>query len=187
MALFPTSEFSSSTPVSHSPSYLSESQSLKTIAISTGAQRWEIELETAWIFMAEARRVWAFLNALFGQAKTFEVALPIFSEPVGIVAGVVSVSAAYSAGDNSITFTNFTPEPGDFFTFNGHTKVYQVESAVGNVATIFPPLLQAVASNEVVTAENVLFTLRLKNDFSKVQITKRSRTQLKFKCIEAFQ
>jgi len=185
MPLFPTTEFTSSAPVSHSPAYMSESQSLKTIASSTGAQRWEFEVSTAWLLMPEARAVWAFLNARGGRAQSFDIELPIHSIPNGVVSGAVT-TGVNAVGATAITFANYAPAAGDFVRFAGHSKVYQVESAAGSIGNIYPPLLNATGLNEAVSVNNVLFTVRKSEDMSKIENNRKTAARLKFKCIEAF-
>ena len=186
MADFPIDiPFSASEPASNAPAYLSESQSLKTIAASTGAQRWEFALTTGLLQDADLRKAWAFLNA-HGSHKPFDVALPIHSKPLGLVSGAVTATAAHAIGANAVTFANYSPQIGDFFRFACHAKMYQAEGASGNTATIYPPLLQAVTLNEAVTVTDVKFTVRVPGKISKFKIDAKKMAKLKFKCIEVF-
>jgi len=178
--------FSKVDPLSHSPAYINEPNSLKTIAVATGTQRWEFELTTKFLKALEFRQGWAFLNARGGQAFTFDVRLPEFSKPLGAISGAVKSLGAYAIGTKNIALSNFTPAVGDFIRFAGHRKVYQVESATGNNATIYPPLFEAVNLNEVVIADDVPFTVRLTSKVSKLKLDTKKITKLKFKCIEAF-
>ncbi len=186
---FPSRDFSASTPESNSPAYINESQSLKTLATSTGAQRWQGSITTAIELMPKARALWAFLNAK-GEFKTFDLVLPLHSTPNGVVSGLVQVTAAYAIGANSITFVNFTPAIGDFVRFSGHAKVYQVEAiagvGLGATATIYPPLLKAVSNSEIVTVTDVPFTVRRVGAISKLENKRKISAQLKFKYIEVF-
>ncbi len=178
--------FSSAEPASNAPAYVSESQSLKTIAASTGTQRWEFSLTTVNLQEKDFRRVWAFLNSLSGQAKTFNIAMPVLSKPLGIVSGTVQALTAYSKGDNSISFTNYLPEIGDFIKFVGHSKTYQILDTAGNSATIYPNLFADVTLSELVNVQDVLFKARLSSKLSKLKITTKKITKIKFKVIEAF-
>ncbi|MFT6586092.1 MAG: hypothetical protein ACJAUY_000673 [Cognaticolwellia sp.] len=175
-----------SEPMSEAPSYLNESQSLKTLAVSTGAQRWGFSLTTGELKGAELRRAWAFINALSGSSKKFSIALPDFSEPLGVVTGQVQSPIFYAAGQNSISFTNYLPEIGDFLKFAGHAKVYQISDTAGTSATIFPNLIANVSTAEVVTVNNVKFTVRSSSDVSTIKNESTKTTKIKIKLIEAF-
>jgi hypothetical protein len=76
--LYPSTDFSKITPISNAPDYISESQSLKTIAASTGAQRFEFDLITAWETSQKGRELWAFLNAR-RQSQPFTLQLPLYA------------------------------------------------------------------------------------------------------------
>jgi hypothetical protein len=173
-------------PNSEAPAYVNESQSLNTIAVSTGAQRWGFTLTTIDLKERDLRRAWAFLNALGGQAKTFNVMLPVFSQPLGAVIGQVQSQSSYSTGTDNISFSNYTPEIGDFFRFAGHSKVYQVSNTAGSSATIFPPLTKPVSLAELITVNDVKFTVRLTSKISKLKIDIKRVEKLKFKVTEAF-
>lgn len=186
--LFPsTIGFSQVEPLSNSPAYVNQAQSLKTIAVSTGAQRWELTLTTGDLTEADFRRVWAFLNSLSGKAKTFDIKLPLFSKPLGVVTGLVQSFASHNVGDNVINFTNYIAEIGDFLRFAGHSKTYQVIDVAGSSATIFPPLIKGVGVSEVVQVSDLLFHARLNSNISKLKVPSSNKiAKLKFKIIEDF-
>ncbi len=178
--------FSLIEPESHDPAYISESQSLKTIAVSTGAQRWEGALTTGILNEADFRRTWAFLNGV-GQAKTFDIPMPLLSKPLGVVSGSVQALTGYLKGDSSISFSNYLPEIGDFVSFTGHSKNYQILDTAGSSATIHPPLFQAVTSGEIVSVVDVLFKVRRIGKLSKLKVSSKNKTaKIKFKVKEAF-
>lgn len=178
--------FALAEPSSEAPAYISESNSLKTIVASTGAQRFGFTLTTGALREPELRRAWAFLNALGGQATKFDVLLPIFSQPLGIVSGLVQAATTYSTGDNNLSFTNYLPEIGDFIKPAGHSKTYQIQDAAGSSATIYPPLFSPVGAAEVINVTDVKFTVRLASKISKLKIDTSRVTKLKFAVIEAF-
>lgn len=183
--LYPSTDFSKITPISNAPDYISESQSLKTIAASSGAQRFEFDLTTAWEKSPKARALWAFLNAR-RQSQPFTLQLPIYDTANGVVTGTVTATAAYAVGGSAVLLNNYIPAIGDFMQFAGHSKVYQVEDIAGNNATIFPPLIKSVSLNEVVNVNNLTFTVRRKNKLSKLESSKGNKAKIKFKVIEAF-
>jgi len=185
MKLFPSQDFAAVVPSSNAKDYVSESQSLSTIASSTGIQRFEFDLTTAWERLPLARAIWMFLNAR-GQGQKFLIQLPVYDTPNGVVGGAVSALAAYSVGVNALLLNNYTAAVGDFIQFAGHSKVYGVEDVNGALATIYPPLLKSVANNESVNVNNLQFTVRRVGDISKLESNKKSSGKVKFKVIEAF-
>jgi hypothetical protein len=185
--LFPNNiGFSQVDPLSNSPGYINQSQSLKTIAVSNGAQRWEWSLTTGDLKEADFRRVWAFLNSLSGKSKTFDIKVPLFSKPLGVVTGLVQSFTNHNLGDDTINFTNYTAEIGDFVRFSGHIKLYQVVDVAGSSVTIFPPLLKSVGASEVVNVSDVLLTARLNSKLSKLKVQSYKTVKIKFNIIEAF-
>lgn len=185
MALFPNVGFSQVTPISHSPDYVSESHSLKTITSSTGAQRFEFEVTTSVLDEADFMKAWAFLNSRAASRKAFDIEFPLLSFTRGAVSGQVRAQSALAKGDDTATLTNFIGNIGDFISFAGHTKAYQLTSVAGNDVEFYPPLLKAVATNEVVDVNNVYFNVRLSGKLSKLPIDKTKTARLKFKCYEA--
>jgi hypothetical protein len=186
--LFPNSiGFSQVDITSNAPAYVSQSNSLKTIATSTGAQRWELSLTTGDLKETEFRHAWAFLNSLSGKAKTFDIVLPLFSKPLGIVTGLVQSLVGHNIGDDTINFANYTAEIGDFIRFAGHSKLYQLVGVAGSSGTIYPPLFNAVSESEIVYVSDLFFTARLNSQVSKLKVKSNNKiTKLKFKIIEAF-
>jgi hypothetical protein len=185
MKTFPLAQFSKVLPVSNDKDYFNESQSLKTIAVSVGAQRWEFELTTAWERLPLARALWMFLNAR-SRSQKFTIQLPIFDTANGVVSGAVTTVASYSIGTSDVVLINYVPAIGDFIQFVGHSKVYGIEDVNGGIATIYPPLLKAVSLNENVTVNNLKFTVRRKDALSKLENNKGNLAKIKFKIIEAF-
>tara|TARA_B110000211_G_C14086469_1_gene556925 strand:+ start:979 stop:1533 length:555 start_codon:yes stop_codon:yes gene_type:complete len=184
MQTFPSTDFVSVLPISNAPDYISEAQSLKTISVSTGAQRYEFDLETQIARMPTAKAHWMFLAAR--RQGAFQIQIPLFDQAEGLVTGVVKSNQAKPVGTSEITFVNYLPAIGDFFQCAGHSKVYGVERVNGNVATIFPPLFKAVGSNEVFTVNNLLFTVRRKGELLKLSNKRGTTGNTKFKVIEAF-
>jgi hypothetical protein len=50
---------------------------------------------------------------------------------------------------------------GDFFTFSGHLKAYQVTEVIGSQVVFAPNLVVNVGSNEVVTFDGMMFNFKL--------------------------
>jgi hypothetical protein len=185
MKIFPHTEFSDVSISSNSPAYINTAQSLKTIAASTGAQRFEFELTTAWHNMATARALSAFLNAV-GQHEPFELQVPLVDMANGTVTGTVKASSAYAVGTTDVVLANFSAAIGDFLQFISHSKVYQVADVNGSTVILYPPLIKSVALNELVNVNNLKFTVRNKGDISALKSKKNNKAKLKLKIIEAF-
>ena len=186
--LFPeTIGFSKVEPSSNAPAYVSESQSLKTIATGTDAQRWELTLTTTNLNEKNFRLAWAFLNSLGGKYRTFSIKLPLFNKPLGEVSGEVRALASYGIGDDSITLENYAGEMGDFIRFSGHDKTYQITEVAGSSLAIYPALINSVTAAEVVSVSDFLFNARLNSSLSKLAVPSNTRlAQIKFSIIEAF-
>ena len=88
---------------------------------------------------------------------------------------VVSVKGSHTAGDNTIAMDGFGADgagrikAGDLIKFASHTKIYMIvedvtSSSNASTVTLEPPLINALADDEVVTYNNVPFTVHLTND-----------------------
>ena len=185
MAVFPHDDFVTINPSSYAKDYLSEAQSLKVIGVSGGGQRWDFELKTSLSPLRKMRGVWMFLCAQ-REFQTFEIQIPIYDTANGDVTGDVLLSATHAVGANELTFVNYTPAVGDFLQCAGHSKVYGIVDVAGNTATIFPSLLEQVNSNELVTVNNIRFTVRRVGTMQKIESKNGRLGQISFSIREAF-
>lgn len=177
-------KFQSVEPKSKSPGYQSISNSLKVISASTGAQQWEFTLISQLLPLNQLRRIWAEINAIYGNKETFEQVIPIFSTTQGVVTGIVKPAHSYAKGSYGIEFLNFKGVAGDFLRFSGHTKVYQIRKANLYSAEIYPPLLKSVSSSEVITVQDVPFKVRLAKEPKKFKIDKKQMVRIGLPCVE---
>jgi hypothetical protein len=157
------------------PTRVSVSHSLKRQARTTGAQRWALTFGYAQMARAVYAQFYGFLMAQRGQADTFTTVLPGQTAPLGSWAGSPVVSGAAQTG-RSITVGGFTAsqsgvvKAGDYFKFNGHSKVYMItsdaNSSVTGTATlsIEPALLVSPTNGEGIVSSNVPFTVALAAD-----------------------
>ena len=114
----------------------------------------------------------AFIVKQRSGKENFTIIPPEVEDARGNVSGTVLVNGVHAVGDTTITVDAMTGtlKAGDFIKFAGHDKVYMVVADVtadgSNEATltIEPPLLTALANNEVVTYDSVPFTVHLIND-----------------------
>ena len=162
-------------PVFTSANFRSEFFNLSSQTISgrtqvrnIGGQRFTFTAAYPPMTRAEFSPVMGFIMAQRGMAETFTIVLPDVSSSSGSVSGTISAAAAGGIGDTSIAVDGFTGtlKAGDVFKFANHAKVYMAtadRSGSGNLA-FQPALVAAVSDNEVITHNNVPFTVRLNND-----------------------
>ena len=112
--------------------------------------------------------VWAFVNAQKGQFETFSFKPEIYKDSSGTATGTLAINNAsgYDAGDSTLTVDGLTGtlKAGDFIKFAGHDKVYTITADATTALNIEPPLLQSVADDEVVSYNDVTFTVALAQD-----------------------
>ena len=180
MKRYPSSDFASVVPINNAPDYSSTAQSLNTITTSTGSHRWEFEVTTTWERLPVARGLWMFLSAR--RSQKFEIQLPIYDTPNGVVTGAVNAAASYAIGSSQMTFTNFIPAMGDFVQFAGHSKIYGVEAD----GELVPPLIKVVGAMEAVTVNNLTFTVRREGPLLKLEANGKNVGKTKFKIVEAW-
>ena len=162
-------------PVFTSANFRSEFFNLSSQTISgrtqvrnIGGQRFTFSAAYPPMTRAEFSPVMGFLMAQRGMAETFTIVLPEVSSSSGSVTGTIRTSAAGSIGDTSIAVDGFTGtlKAGDVFKFANHTKVYMATADRNGAGALSfqPALVSAVADNNIITNNNVPFTVRLNND-----------------------
>ena len=164
---FPTSPTASSIKITGiSPTLTSVTHSLKRQARSRGGQRWLIEANYPAMTRSEFAPLWAFVNAQQGQYNTFTYKPPIYKDSSGSATGTLRVNGGDSAGDSNIACDGLTGtlKAGDFVKFAGHDKVYTLTADATTSLAIEPPLVSAVADNEIVTYNDVPFTMAFQSD-----------------------
>jgi hypothetical protein len=162
-------------PVFTSANFRSEFFNLSSQTISgrtqvrnIGGQRFTFTAAYPPMTRAEFSPVMGFIMAQRGMAETFTIVLPDVSSSSGSVSGTISAAAAGGIGDTSIAVDGFTGtlKAGDVFKFANHAKVYMATADRSGSGTLAfqPALVAAVSDNEVITHNNVPFTVRLNND-----------------------
>ena len=152
---------------------ISKTVSGKKLARQIDNQRFSF---TARIITAKRSDVYGELMAFIIKQRSgkenFTIIPPEVEDARGNVSGTVLVNGVHAVADTTITGDAMTGtlKAGDFIKFAGHSKVYMVVADVtadgSNEATVTiePPLITALANNEVVTYDNVAFTVHLTND-----------------------
>lgn len=162
-------------PVFTSANFRSEFFNLSSQTISgrtqvrnIGGQRFTFTAAYPPMTRTEFSPVMGFLMAQRGMAETFTIVLPEVSSSSGSVSGTIAASAAGSIGDTSIAVDGFTGtlKAGDVFKFANHAKVYMATSDLtgSGILSFQPALISAVSDNEIITHDDVPFTVRLNND-----------------------
>jgi hypothetical protein len=162
-------------PVFTSANFRSEFFNLSSQTISgrtqvrnIGGQRFTFTAAYPPMTRGEFSPVMGFIMAQRGMAETFTIVLPEVSSASGSVSGTMLSSAAGSIGDTSIAVDGFTGtlKAGDVFKFANHNKVYMATADRNGTGTLNfqPALVSAISDNEIVTYDDVPFTVRLNND-----------------------
>jgi len=153
------------------PTFVATAQSLRRQARSRGAQRWRIVFEYNRGRAASYNDLFVFLVQQRGQKEKFTIKVPTLSVTRSEVGAAVALTAGYSAGATALNVDGCSPDglvigKGEFFTIAGSAKAYMsvtdVTSTAG-LATIncFPPLMEDVANNAILTLSDVPFQVSL--------------------------
>jgi len=183
-------------PVFTSMNFRSEFFNLSSQTISgrmqvrnIGGQRFGFSAVYPPMSRSEFAPVIGFVMAQRGMAETFTIVLPEISSANGTVSGTMLSSAAGSIGDTSIAVDGLTGtlNVGDVFKFANHNKVYWATADRAGAGTLSfqPALVSAVLDNEVITYDNVPFTVRLANDVQEFSIATDLHSSYEVDFIEA--
>ena len=130
---------------------------------------WEISVKYTLMQRAEIAPMYAFSMAQSGGA--FQITLENYNAPLGIATGTPLVVGVHSAGVKAIQVDGWTAgqtgilKAGSILKFSGHSKVYMLESDADSDGTglstlnLNPSIIEDLANNEVVTINNVPFTM----------------------------
>ena len=155
---------------------ISKSASGKRLARQIDGQKFAF---TADIITAKRSDVYGELMAFIMQQRSskesFTIIPPEVSNARGNETGTIQVVGSHAVGATSISIDghqNNNPnafKAGDFIKFANHSKIYMIVADVNpssnaSTLTIEPPLINTLADNEVVTYDNVPFTVYLTND-----------------------
>ena len=159
---------------------ISKTVSGKKLARQIDNQRFSF---TARIITAKRSDVYGELMAFIVKQRSgkenFTIIPPEVEDARGNVSGTVLVNGVHAVADTTITVDAMTGtlKAGDFIKFAGHNKVYMVVADVTSdgsneaTVTIEPPLLTALGNNEIVTYDNVPFTVHLTNDIQEFGVS----------------
>lgn len=160
---FPNSIFRySSMPniISRNATLISESRSFITWTRKIPAHRFEVEVN-GFTLPADTNAFSAFLFEYGDMVATFYYQIPKFGKSI---ATNKTVNANASIGVKSVSVTSITDvQAGDFFTFSGHNKMYQVTSTEAGQINFFPQLQKAVTTGQTVNLESPKMLVRMRN------------------------
>jgi len=186
---FPTTPVADSIKItSITPTLVSLTHSLKRQVRSRGGQRWAIDATFPPLTRVQFAPVWAFAQQQRGQYGTFTYQPPIYKDTSGTATGTMLVNnaAGYVAGSSTIATDGLTGtlKAGDFIKFAGHDKVYTITADGATSLSIEPPLTNSVADNEVITYNNVPFTVAFESDLQEVSVATNGFVAYGVKLIE---
>ena len=158
------------------PTIISKTDSGKRLTRQIQGQRFAF---TASIITAKRSDVYgelmAFIMKQRSSKENFTIIPPELEDARGVESGTLLVNGSHTSGDTTIAIDGFASDTanrlraGDYLKFNGHTKVYMViedvtSSSNAATVTIEPPLVSNLSNNEVVSYDNIPFTVYLTND-----------------------
>ena len=158
------------------PTFVSTSHSLRRQARSRGAQRWRLVYEYNAGLAADYRDLFVFLMQQRGQKEKFTLIVPYLSDTSSVVGSAVALTANYSAGATALNVDGCSPDgvvvgKGEFFSIAGSAKAYMATAtavSVAGEATIncYPPLMEDVSNNALLTFVDVPFQVMLDTDLT---------------------
>ena len=170
------------TPVFSAVNLQSEYFNLKSQTISgriqvrnIGGQRFSFSASYPPMTRSEFQPVMAFIMQQHGMAETFTIVLPEVSSVSGSASGTMAANGAGAVGDTDIAVDGITGDikAGDVFKFAGHDKVYMATADRSGAGSLYfePALVATVSDNEVITYDDVPFTVRLANDVQEFSVS----------------
>lgn len=187
---YPTDpEFSRVNVTSRHSVVRSEARNGRTQVRSLGSQRWALTGRYNDLTRAEFAPVFAFVMAQEGGVEDFTIVPPVVSDTRGTRTGTTQSLGAHTIGDTSISVDggSGTLKAGDFIKFASHDKVYMITAdlttATGTLS-IQPGLISAIPDNDVITYNNVPFTVRLENDVQQWALSGYDRYNFEIDFIE---
>jgi|APSaa5957512576_1039674.scaffolds.fasta_scaffold01970_4 hypothetical protein len=186
----PNNKFLNVVISSNTPTITTTSVSGMRQSKQIATQFWTIEADYVPLNIKESKEIMGFLAKQRNSLYDFDVVVPNISHSSGSVNDVIAsnpalntlmtVTSDVSAGNNTLSFDTainssyFTDlnvdaseglVSGDFITFTGHNKVYQVLDNVdfngtgGGTFTVFPNLMSNISSGEEIIYNDVPFVV----------------------------
>lgn len=158
------------------PVVISKSESRRRQTRIVAGHLWKIAVSYPPMTRDEFAPIFAFAVSQRGAFDTFTLTLPQHDTPRGTATGTPLVNGAHGRGAVSISTDGWTNnitgimKAGDILKFASHSKVYMITADANSGPTtgpatllITPPLIESLADNEVITVNDVPFTVGFKN------------------------
>jgi len=162
--------------VDNRPTLINHALSGRRVVRSIGSQYFTLSIELPILSKDDAMDVFAFLQKQKNSFETFNYEYPITNRGANRTQTDITVNGAHSVGDSTIALSGFDAstndvlKAGDLIKFNGHSKVYMVQSDLnsdgsgnGTVA-ISPSLVETLSDTEAVDVDQPNFTVYLDGD-----------------------
>lgn len=153
------------------PTTVSVSESGKRQARNTGGHLWELSIDFPVMTDDEFEPINCFIMLQDGGSGSFQYVPPDTAIPRGVATGSPLVATSASADAESFIAKGFSNSitnimrQGDVLKFSSHDKVYKVVADADTTALgwvelfIKPNLIQDIAVDEVITVNDVPFTV----------------------------
>lgn len=163
---------------SNQPTAVDYAESGKSQSRIIGGHLWKAKFTWSKMTREMLAPIFAFANKQRGRFGSFQIVLPNYATPLGVATGSPLVVGAHLAGAESISIDGFTAattgimKANDILKFAGHSKVYMVDAdadtdGAGAVTLLLtPPLIADIADNEVVTVNDVEFTMSFDDEIA---------------------
>lgn len=166
----------------------SQSISGKMQVRAIGGQRWSFTAKYNPMTREEFNPVFAFVISQQGMLGDFTIVPPVIGSTSGTATGTMAANGATSAGTTTVPIDGITGiiKAGDMIKFANHSKVYMVVSdrdGAGDM-TIEPALVSNVSDNEVITYNDVPFTMRLGNNIQQYSLSANEYYEYELDMIE---
>ncbi len=198
MALYPQDpEFKTVAAYLEFKTDLSESDTGHEQAVMHGGARVIIPTTYNSIPYQQALKLQGFLALHQGQAKTFDLILPVISSTLGDISGSTPrCNALTSNGNNQIALKDLAPNKtvkysGEWLQFSGHDKAYQLTSDIisdgsgAAIATFEPSLYEQVLENEQIIIDQITFKVRAKSNIAKAKLSPGQKVSFSVNFVEA--
>jgi len=135
------------------PQYQTQTWSGETLTRMVGVQYFTLTFKVT--VNKKDRAELANFYGQYGSGKPFDMSLGWWGQYNGTQTTTVQATAAAAAGASSVTASRNTLEVGSLIQFNGHKKLYRITANNGYTISIYPGLIRAIQTSEVIKFDNL--------------------------------
>jgi hypothetical protein len=158
------------------PTLMNHAISGRRVTRAIGSQYFTLSIQLPPLNKDDAMDVFAFLQKQKNSFENFSYEYPTANRGANRTQTDITVNGAHSVGDSTIALSGFDTsttdvlKAGDLIKFNGHSKVYMVQSDLssdgsGNgTVLISPSLVETLSNTEAVDVDQPNFTVYLSGD-----------------------